>query len=133
MLKIYLAIDYVAIDGGEWRQVGYARHMVSEKDLDKTIPLNFMSFESAYEYLSNNKLSGVFTDTTLLKHKPVIRINYVGSFDPVSYRRFSTMAYQTRYKEMPDVTLEWIMKNLSADECIQYLKDRGMTACPIMK
>lgn len=133
MLKVYLVTNYVSINGGEWREVGYGGYRASDKELHETIPLNFMSFASAYEYLSTNKLAGVWSDQTLFRHKPIIYVNYTDYLDPTSYRNFDTMAYKQTYKEWPDVSLEWLTKHLSADECIQYLKDRGMTACPIMK
>ena len=133
MLKVYLVTNYVSINGGEWREVGYGGYQVSDKELHGNIPLNFMSFDSAYEYLSANKVPGISTDISLFKHKPIICVRYTGNYDHTVYRRFSTMAYMATYEEWSDVTLEWIMKNLPASECIQYLKDRGITACPIMK
>ena len=30
------------------------------------------------------------------------------------------------------ISLDEIMKDFSADKCIQYLKERGITACPIL-
>ena len=41
--------------------------------------------------------------------------------------------YKYVYKEWKDVPLNYIMEHFSADKCIQYLKERGMSACPILK
>lgn len=133
MLKVYHVTNYVSINGGEWREVGYGDHVLSDKDLHETPPFNLMSFDSAYEWFLKNHLSGVIPFVTYFRHKPVIYIKYADAFDRVCYKHFNTMAYKREFKEWPDVTLEWIIKNLPADECIQYLKDRGITACPIMK
>ena len=132
MLKVYNVTDYVSINGGEWCEVGYG-YRVTDQELYDTVPLNFMSFESAYDYLSSNALHRVYRDVSFFRKKPVICVNYMYGCDTARYTHFNTMAYKTTYKEWSDVTLEWIMKNLSADQCIQYLKDRGMTACPILK
>jgi hypothetical protein len=32
-----------------------------------------------------------------------------------------------------DITMNELFEDFSADECIKYLKERGMTACPILK
>ena len=132
MLKVYAVTDYVAINGGDWYEVCYG-YQVTDKELHDTVPLNFMSFESAYNYLSHNTLNSVYRDTTLFRKKPVICVSYIYPLDSARYTNLRTMAYKTTYKEWSDVSLDWLMKNLSADECIQYLKDRGMTACPILK
>ena len=132
MLKVYTITDYVSIDGSDWREVGYGGHHVSDKKLPDTI-VNHWSFDELREYLSKHRLIGVKRDETLFCHKPIIYVNYTDAWDSVGYRRFKTLSYKRTFQEWNDVTLEWIMKNLSADECIQYLKDRGMTACPIMK
>lgn len=133
MLKVYIKTTYLAINGGEWREVGYDDHVLSDKELRETIPYNFMSFESAYEWLMNNRLSGVIPFITSFRRKPCIYVKYADAFDRVCYKRFNTMAFKCEFKEWTDVTLEWIMRNLPADQCIQYLNDRGMTSCPIMK
>jgi hypothetical protein len=132
MLKVYSITDYVSIDGSDWREVGYGGHHATDKELPDTI-VNHWSFDELLEYLGEKYLSGVKRDETLFGHKPIIYVNYIDAWDWVEYRRFKTLSYKRTFKEWNDVTLEWIMKNLSADECIQYLKDRGMTACPIMK
>ena len=132
MLKLYSITDYVSIDGSDWREVGWGSHCTSDKKLPDTI-VDHWSFDELLEYLDEKYLSGVRCDETLFGHKPIIYVNYTDALDSVGYRRFGTLSYKRTFKEWNDVTLEWIMKNLSAEEAIQYLKDRGMTTCPIMK
>lgn len=134
MLKVYSIKDYVSIDGADWREVGGWGHRVADDTkVPDSINIGQMSFDETYEYLSKNSLCGVYRDSTFFRYKPTIRVNYNDAWDDVAYQRFNTFAYKRTFVEMENVTLEWIMKNLSADECIQYLKDRGMTACPILK
>lgn len=133
MLKVYLVTDYVSIDGADWRAVGVCGYRATEKELSSQLILDDLTFDEAYEYLSRNYLTGIYTDQTLYKHTPLIRINYSDAWEPVVYRRFNNMSYKTEFEEWKNVSLDWIIKNLSADQCIQYLKDRGMAACPVLK
>ena len=134
MLKVYSIKDYVSIDGADWREVGGWGHRVADDTkVPDSINIGQMSFDETYDHLSKNSLCGVYRDSTFFRHKPTIRIRYNDSWDDVAYQCFHTFAYKRTFVEMENVTLEWIMKNLSADECIQYLKDRGITTCPIMK
>lgn len=132
MLKIYRITDYVSIDGADWREVDYGYKAADEEPANKLV-LDNVSFDEAREYLSNHRLYGVWNGSTLFTNKPLIYVRYQDAWDDVSYRHFKTLSYKTEYKEWPDVSLDWIIKHLSADQCIQYLKDRGMAACPILK
>jgi hypothetical protein len=95
--------------------------------------LDNLSFDEVHEYLSQNHLSGVWNDSTFFRNKPTIRVSYNDAWDDVEYRNFDKMSYKREFEEWKYVSLDWIMKHLSADQCIQYLKERGMTACPILK
>ena len=134
MLKIYSVTSYVSIDGTFWREVGLHNEYVAlnEKPENKLF-FTGISFDELYEYLSSNYLCGIKSDTTLFRSKPLIKIQYSDAWDPVYYKHFDRLLYKMEYKECDNLSLDWIMKNLSADECIQYLKDRGMTTCPILK
>lgn len=138
MLKIYQVHHYVSIDGAKWREVvnGWltpTEHKVSDQLLEIQHILCDASFNEAYDYLHNNRLDGVWIDSKRWHRTiiPVIQVRYDDAFDDVNYKRFNTMSYKIEYKEWKDVTLKWIMENLSADVAIQYLKERGITTCPM--
>lgn len=133
MLKVYLTTNYVSIDGADWRAVGGCGYRATEEELSDQLILDNLTFDEVYEYLSQNYLIGIYDDQTLFRHKPIIQINYSDAWDPVTYRRFNNMSYKTEFEEWKNVSLEWLVEHLSADQCIQYLKDRGMAACPILK
>ena len=133
MLKVYLINDYVSIDGAKWRLVGGYGHIAANEELENKLMLDNATFDEVYEYLEQNYLSGVQNDTTLFRKKPIIRVSYNDAWDTVEYRRFNKMSYKREFKENKNISLKWITKHLSADQCIQYLKDRGMAACPILK
>jgi hypothetical protein len=132
MLKIYNVTYYVSIDGADWREVDSGYKAADEEPANKLI-LDNASFDEAREYLSNHRIYSVWNDSTLFTNKPLIYIRYEDAWDQVSYRHFKTISYKIEYKEWSNVSLDWIIKHLSADQCIQYLKDRGMAACPILK
>ena len=133
MLKIYHINHCVSIDGTEWRKVGDTGYCVSDEDLNEKISFENLSFEGACEYLSKHFINGLWIDNPLLCRKPIIRICPSSSWEPISYKKFKTLSYKLKDTEWTDVTLEWIMKHLSVDQCIQYLKERGIMACPVLK
>lgn len=49
-------------------------------------------------------------------------------------KNFVSFKVITTYKtETSSRTLEYLMRNLSADEMIEYLKDNGLNICPMIK
>jgi KaiC/GvpD/RAD55 family RecA-like ATPase len=131
MLKIYTVVSYVSIDGAEWRSVGYAGYCCTDEDRDVKIILDNASFEEVREYNNAHFLDGVWNISTFWRNKPAIAIKYRDAWDDVVYKNFNTMSYKNVYTEDKNVSLEWLMKHLTADQTIQYLKERGITACPM--
>lgn len=131
MLKIYDVNDYVSINGAKWRSVGGYGYKATDEKPENELILYNATFDEVYEYLEQNSLSGVQDDKTFFRNKPIIQVFYNDVLDSVEYRRFNKMSYKREFKENKNVSLNWIMKHLTADECIQYLKDRGIAACPI--
>lgn len=136
MLKIYKVRNYVSVDGADWRQVirGWLSDIeckASNEDLDMKYMARRLSFDEAREYLNGHKLDGVWNDTTFWRKKPTICVRYCDAWDDVIYKHFNTLSYKQEYEEWTDVSLQWIIKNLPADQTIQYLKERGITTCPM--
>lgn len=131
MLKIYDVCDYISIDGAKWREVGGGGYRITDEEVEDRLVLDQASFEQAREYLSKNALWGVKNDSTLFRNKPIIRVSYVDAWDYVDYRHFDTMLYKRKYTERKDVSFKWLMEHLTADQFIQYLKERGITTCPM--
>jgi hypothetical protein len=131
MLKVYYIRDYVSIDGSEWRSVGGYGEKVIDGEPENELRLDNASFNEVYEYLTRHLLSGVWNDTTFFRKKPLIQVSYNDAWDWVEYRHFNTMSYKREYKEWKNVPLKWLMEHASADQFIQYLKERGITTCPM--
>lgn len=138
MLKIYKVHNYISINNSDWREViwswfGPIKKRTADEPLETKCLLHDVSFDEACEYLCNNELDGLGVGATFWRNKPTIWARYADAQDVVSYRHFNTISYKREYVEWTDVTLDWILNNLPADTVIQYLKERGITACPIMK
>ena len=129
MLKVYQVYKYASIDGGDWRQVGSSGYTITDEELSECIFLDNASFADTREYLKNNRLFGLYNDETFFKHKPVIKIDFNSAWEYVTYRNFDTLSYKIVYKEWKDVTMQWLIKHASAEQVIQYLKERGITTC----
>ena len=131
MLKIYDVIDYVSINKQDWRAVGTNGFFCTDEDRDSKLILDNVSFSEAHEYLENNRLDGLKSDYTVWRPRPTVCVRYQDAFDVAVYSKFSAISYKRVYKENKDATLKWLMNHLSADQFIQYLKERGITTCPM--
>ena len=131
MLKIYRAHIYVSIDGADWRELDFYGYRATEEEPQNTVVLDNASFIDVCEALSEDDLRGVHKSYTFFKHRPIVCISYIDALDNVEYRHFKTMSYKIEFEEWSNVTLKWMVDNMSADKCIQYLKERGITTCPM--
>lgn len=137
MLKIYDPIYSVSIDGGPWERLGNpfdTNWFVTDKDLPETeLLLDDVSFQEAYDYLRDNYFSGARTCTTFFKDKPQISLLYFNSIDRKCIKKCECFCLRAENKLRKNVTLDWILNHLEADQAIQYLVERGMGICQITK
>ena len=132
MLKVYTVKSYVSINEGDWQRVGHSGHIMTDNNPTEKVMLNNATFDECYKYVSQHSLNGIYLYSTLFKKKPIIYINDNHLYEH-RYDHFNTISYKYVYDEWKDVPLNYIMENFPADKCIQYLKERGMSACPILK
>ena len=133
MLKVYEAKYYVSIDGGEFRQVEERcyPYVLRNDNEPKALFLPAMTFQEFYEYIKTHPLSGVNYGKSIFG-KPYIQAMYDWSWDSYeTYYAFKTISYRRVFEECTNMTLSEIFKNFPADQCIQYLKERGVTTCPM--
>ncbi len=132
MLKVYTITSYVSIDGGDWFSVGAPGYTVRDNDPVENIFFENFTLEQCYEYLQEKSLDGIWPSKTFFRKKPMLYIGD-GYFTSSAYYSLNTISYKYVYTEWESVSLDWIMRHASADQCIQYLKERGITTCPILK
>lgn len=131
MLKVYKVHNYVSIDGADWRKVD-SGHLITDEEKSNELILDKVSFAEAREILSQkNKLYGVWNCSTLILGRPTICVDYSDSWDFAEYTHFNTMSYLRKYEEWTTVPMQWLMEHASAEQLIQYLKERGITTCPM--
>lgn len=132
MLKVYTVRNYVSVDGGKWYEVGTCRDVMYSNPESATIVIDNASFDEWCEFLQEQKLDGIYYTTTFFRKKPcIVTHDWSYYYDCEKYTHFNTLSYKTVYEEWENVSLAYIMKNFPADQCIQYLKERGITACPM--
>lgn len=135
MLKIYRTYLQYHTDDGDWDRFGYSGWLCEEEsnvEASKSIIEN-ANFKQAFEHFENSPIHGVVACRTYFKHRPYICLIGAGFVEHTNlYQKdFTSLSIRKITEENKNVTLEWIMKHLSAEETIQYLKERGMTICPI--
>ena len=128
MLKIYDPIYSVSIDGGPWERLEDlfdTNWFVRGEDLPETeLLLDDVSFQEAYDYLRDNYVSGARTCTTFFKDKPQLSLVYFNSIDRKCIKKCEWFCLLAENRLRENVTLDWILKHLEADQAIQYFKSK---------
>ena len=132
MLKVYNRKTCVSINGEPWEPVGCTIAIMSANNPTETVIFENKTFEECCEYLRHRCISGMSVEYTFFRRKPAIYIHYSYNLSSTRYKYFDTISCKHVYKENNYISLDEIMKDFSADKCIQYLKERGITACPIL-
>lgn len=133
MLKIYDPIYSVSIDGGPWERLENwfdTNWFVTDEDLPRTkILLDYVSFQEAYDYLRENYIFGARTCKTVFRGRPQLSLLYFNTIDRKYIKNCEGFWLRAENRLRKNVTLDWIMKNLEADQAIQYLTERGLEIC----
>lgn len=128
MLKAYKVRTCIAVDNKPKKQIFRIGYGLTEDELPRIVTTTW-SFQDCFD--KKVPTPAIKTDTTLFRKRPYVEIEYAWD-DADRYYNFDSLTIERHY-ESCDITLKELLEYYSADECIQYLKDRGMTACPILK
>lgn len=131
MLKVYHVDSYFKIDDEDWMKCGTRGHAIRDDSEPYTKRL---LDEAQWDEIYGRMYDGVWSDTTLFRKRPYIYVSRGWEDDKVLrlfQGDFSRFSYEYRYAEWTGCPLEWIIKNASAEQTIQYMKERGMTVCPL--
>lgn len=134
MTKIYDTCLYYKINDEEWRKVqcncGVA--IMPERDSDTSMHFEDLSFEEAQSFLKECPLPGIDCGRTLFRKRPYIQISHSWeNYDRYFAKDIDRISYKTVYYEDNSYTIKWLMGHASADVFIKYMKERGMTVCPL--
>ena len=131
MLKAYFIDSFYKIDDEEWQECGKRGYAVrDDSEPTKIVRRDKVDFNTAYA----KPLDGIACERTLFRKRPYIKV-YKGRFDensrylkPGDFKEFS---YVDVFTEWNGCSLEWIMKHAPAERAIQYMKERGLSVCPL--
>lgn len=137
MLKVYKTRYYCQVDDGEWVKVGGTGKIMEDRtDLsDEDIIFDSWSWSQIMDFLHVKNLDGFYPDKTIFRKRPYF--SCYDRDDGYSWCHdfydgdFNTFTYKRVYIEDEDVSLQYIMDRFPAEKCIRYLKERGITTCPI--
>ena len=128
MLKAYKVITYIAVDDKPKKEIWKIGCGLIEEELPRVVTTTF-SFQDCFE--GQLPTPAIKTDKTFFRKRPYIKIEY--DWDDVEYYDdFDSITIERHY-EPNDITLNELIKGYPADQVIQYLKERGITTCPILK
>ena len=128
MLKAYKVKTYIAVNGKPKEEIFRYDYGLTEEELPRVVT-TLWSFKDCFE--NRVPTSAVKSDTTFFLKRPYVEIEYSWS-NIDRYYSFDSITIERHY-EPYDITLNELFEDYPADKCIQYLKERGMTACPILK
>ena len=127
MLKPYKAHIYVSVNNEPKRQLWYVEYGLTEYEL----PIVFEKSFTFQEALSHKWVTPcITTGITLFLKRPYVKIEYSWCSED-EYYNFDRITLERRVEPWTDATLKDIHDYSSADQFIQYLKERGITTCPM--
>lgn len=134
MLKIYCVQSFYQVNHQGWVRCGTDDYKCQDdgEAQEKQIIFERKHFNEAYDLIERLRPDGLYCDTTLFG-RPYIGVDGWNCRTPQKLfpKSVYTLSYKLVYKEVKYATLDWISEHLTADEAIQYFKERGMTVCPI--
>ena len=132
-LRCYVAIgnkDFC--DTSIWNYIRYVE--VSETN---STEYTLHTFEEAFAAVCDNHIRNAETSSTLFRNRPIIEIGWGDIYKPrteIREKNFKPIHVKWEWEE---VTKAYTMKDLAdllpADQFCDYLKDRGINSCPMMK
>ena len=131
MLKVYTQKRWISIDNEEWRQIWYSDYVMRDDAMPSEVVLvDRMSFDEFYNILRTEPMTHIRAGKTIFGKRPKISIDY--DFDHTKHcTDFDTISCKYTYEEVTNASLYNIMRYFSAEQTIQYLKERGITTCPM--
>lgn len=128
MLKSYRYKLQISIDGANWHTIHIDNtELREEHELIRVFMENY-SFAEAHEWMLHNWHSHWDAEYTLFKKRPKIKIQY-GWSTIETYKSFDTLSIRVVYEERQITMRE--LQNENVETVIQYLKERGITTCPM--
>ena len=130
MLKVYVVKSWYKVDDEQWKRGSRHGYMIREETTEEgKLHFHKASWDEVYD---KSNLADIWVGQTLFRRRPYIEVHHGWDDTRRFYRGdFREFTYMDSYDEWKECSLEWIMKHASAEQAIQYMKERGMTVCPM--
>ena len=127
MLKPYKVHTYISVNGGPKNKVWSVGYGLTEDELPNVVEVSYTFQEALTKKLPTPH---VITGTTLFLKRPYVKIEYSWCNED-EYYNFDHITIERRKEPWTEATLQDVHDYSTADQFIQYLKERGITTCPM--
>ena len=111
------------IDTSIWRHV---RYLLPEEA--QSYDFTIKSFTELLDLVKNDLFMNAEIDKTTFTKKPLVRLSNPGCMAiKVTEKNFKPINVRIEYNKMESLTIKSLSEMLSANDFIDYLKDRGIT------
>lgn len=133
MKELYNYRMLVSIDGKEYRDTSIWNHIrYLNPEEAKTRETIEMTFEETYDIVAAimNAEKGV----TFFRKRKYIKFSFADSFEPEYLYEGTKKKIQIKEEYLPfSCSMESLAGLLNSEDFISYLKDRGISTCPMLK
>lgn len=127
MLKPYKVHTYISVDDGPKHKIWSVGYGLTEDELPNVAEVSYTFQEALTKKLPTPHVT---TGITLFRKRPYVKIEYSWCNED-EYYNFDHITIERHKEPWTEATLKDIHDYTSADQFIQYLKERGITTCPM--
>jgi hypothetical protein len=128
MLKSYKYKLQISLNGADWCTIDHGNTELREEHELEKIFIENHTFLEAHEWMLHHWHNHWSAGYTLFKKRPKIKIQY-GYYTTETYTKFDTISIRAVYEERQITMRDLQYEDVEA--VIQYLKERGITTCPM--
>lgn len=131
MKKIYRLCIYSSFNNEEWQIAKSFSNLCykDENSVPEDIIVDFHDFDTAFEYLKTHHCYVAYNDMTLIRKKPLICYHCYPDEYVLERESFKPFKQKCTFEEVTDFSFYTLMKYLSADDFVEYCKDKGLNIC----
>lgn len=140
MRKLVDRRQYYRINGGEWIDTSMFKHYhyKEESKCDGTKVTLITNFEQAVQFVEDDRLINGEVEYSFFRHIPTLKLpsgNWLSlnMYTYINEKKFESLEIKIEYEPAETLTLKALASLLNADEFCAYLKDRGISQCPMIK
>ena len=132
MLKAYRVNSYYKVDDEDWEICGCGKTVLMQ-EFKNNINVDLVFDGADWDTIYDCDYDGIYSSVTWLRNRPYIMTHCWHRYDGRRFYKdsFKKFSYAKVYREDTDCSIDWLVKNMPAELVIQYMKERGMTICPM--